>query len=132
MTVFICIDDNNGMMFNNRRQSRDSAVVSKIVEMSNGGRLFMNGYSSKLFDGIDVLVCENFMEKAESGDFCFAENISLSDFDEKIKTLVLFKWNKIYPSDKKMDILLDGRTLEQTFDFEGSSHDIITCEVWSK
>ncbi len=132
MTVFICIDDNNGMMFNNRRQSRDSAVVARIVEMSIGGRLLMNAYSSKLFADFDVLVCESFMEKAEAGDFCFAEDISLSEYDEKIENLVLFKWNKIYPSDKKLDISLDGRTLEQTFDFEGSSHDKITCEVWSK
>ena len=30
MKVIVCVDDNNGMMFNNRRQSRDEKVIEKV------------------------------------------------------------------------------------------------------
>ena len=31
MTIFVCMDDNNGMLFNNRRQSMDECIFVKIV-----------------------------------------------------------------------------------------------------
>ncbi|MBE6718356.1 MAG: ribonuclease Z [Ruminococcaceae bacterium] len=132
MTVFVCVDDNMGVAFNNRRQSRDSAIVSTVMEMTRGKKLYMNEYSKRLFSGEDVIVCENYMDIAEENDFCFAENVSLAEYNEKIKTVVLFKWNKIYPNDKKLEISFEDRELQDSFDFVGSSHDKITCEVWTK
>ena len=38
--IIVCVDKNNGMMFNNRRQSRDSAVVEKMREILTLGSLF--------------------------------------------------------------------------------------------
>ena len=34
MIVMICVDDHNGMMFNHRRQSRDSAVQERVLRCS--------------------------------------------------------------------------------------------------
>ena len=31
MNVIICIDENSGVMFNNRRQSRDEGLVKKLL-----------------------------------------------------------------------------------------------------
>ena len=44
MKIIICLDDDNGMMFNNRRQSRDEKVVKDIIEMTDGHSLWMNDY----------------------------------------------------------------------------------------
>ena len=132
MTVFVCVDDNMGVGFNDRRQSRDSAVITTVMEMSRGKRLFMNEYSKRLFLKEDVLVFENYMDIASEDDFCFAENSSLAEYDDKIKTVILFKWNKVYPSDKKLEISFSDRNLKETFEFVGSSHDKITCELWTK
>ena len=132
MTVFVCVDDNFGVGFNNRRQSRDSAVVTTVMEMSQGKRLFMNEYSKRLFGNEDAIVCEDYMDIAFEDDFCFAENVTLKEHDEKIKTLILFKWNKVYPNDKKLELSLENRRLQDSFEFVGTSHDKITCEVWVK
>ena len=53
MIVIVCVDDNLGMMFNNRRQSRDVEVVKKIAEITKGSRLWMNKYSYELFEKLD-------------------------------------------------------------------------------
>lgn len=130
MTVFVCLDDNNGMMFNNRRQSRDSRVIEQIKAISMGRKLYMDSYSAKLFEDFGVTVDDNFLEKMTEEDFCFVEKSFLKEYDEKIKTLVIFKWNKIYPFDKQLDISFNERKLKESYDFEGTSHEKITCEVW--
>ncbi len=132
MTIIVCVDDKMGMTFNKRRQSRDSAVTEKIVEMSCDTRLLMNSYSAKLFENAEVIVSENFLKEAESNDFCFVENIDVSEYKEKIEKVVLFKWNRAYPSDVKLSIDFNSFTLKESFDFVGTSHDNITCEVWEK
>ena len=49
MNVILCLDDNNGMLFNNRRQSRDEKVIEKILEITKNKRLWVNKYSYSLF-----------------------------------------------------------------------------------
>lgn len=130
MTVFVCLDDNKGMMFNDRRQSRDSKVIEQIIAISAGNKLYMDGYSAKMFYSIDVTVDDSFLDKADEEDCCFVEKAYLKEYDEKIKKLVVFKWNKFYPCDKRLDIGFENRKLKKSFDFEGTSHEKITCEVW--
>lgn len=51
MTVIVCLDNANGMMFNHRRQSRDANVVNDILKTINGASLLiaptLNRYSLK-------------------------------------------------------------------------------------
>ena len=42
MTVILCLDDRCGMAFNNRRQSRDKAVINDILTHLNGERLIIS------------------------------------------------------------------------------------------
>ena len=49
MNVIICLDQNNGMLFNNRRQSGDRIVRKNILEYINGAKLYMDEYSFKQF-----------------------------------------------------------------------------------
>ncbi len=133
MNVIVFVDDRNGMMFNNRRQSRDSVAIEKIMEMTNGKRLYVNTYSSKLFSEYnDIVTDDDCLELADNGEYVFVENLSLAPVADKIEKVILFKWNRVYPSDKKLDVSCETMKLELTFDFAGSSHENITCEVWSK
>ena len=116
MTVFVCLDDNNGMLFNNRRQSRDSRVIEQIKAISMGRTLYMDSYSAKLFEDFGVIVDDNIIEKMTEEDFCFVEKSFLKEYDEKIKTLVIFKWNRIYPSDKQLDISFNERKLKESYE----------------
>ena len=43
MTIFVCIDDKNGMLFNHRRQSRDEAVLKDMLDVAEDFYLLSNG-----------------------------------------------------------------------------------------
>ena len=49
MIVLLCLDEKNGMMFHNRRQSQDRGLRSYIREMTLGANVFMNHYTKKLY-----------------------------------------------------------------------------------
>ena len=53
MIIIACVDERNGMMFNRRRQSRDSAVCGDILRECGGKKLYMNTYSGKLFGDVE-------------------------------------------------------------------------------
>lgn len=137
MIAIICVDDNLGMMFNNRRQSQDRTLRKRIIEISANSKLLMNSYSIKQFDEEDmekIIVDENFAENAQKGDFVFFENISPKQYEKNIEKIILYHWNRNYPADFYFDINLKENNwiLNDSYDFEGYSHEKITEEIYVK
>lgn len=134
MIVIVTVDDRMGVMFNCRRQSKDEEVCKKIVEICGENKLLMNSYSAKIFTGYEnkITVSENFLYEAEEGDYCFSEGEGLEAWDHKIEKLIVFKWNRAYPSDVKLDISPMCRKLEKVTEFTGKSHEKITMEVYGR
>jgi hypothetical protein len=133
MTVIVCLDNANGMMFNHRRQSRDANVVKDILKTINGASLLIAPYSESLFSQAEcsVSISESFLADADAKDYCFVENTSVAEFKEKISRLVIYKWNRDYPADFYFDIdYASDYKLETTLDFGGTSHEKITKEVY--
>ncbi len=132
MIVIVCIDDQNGMLFNKRRQSRDILLVEDILKTVGDRRLFVDGFSKSLFSSDNrVFVSDDFLGEANDGDFCFVEDRDIHEYIEKTEGFVVYKWNRLYPSDFKFDIsLLDGFHMKSITDFKGNSHDKITQEVY--
>lgn len=131
MHIVICLDDRNGMLFNRRRLSSDKAVCQRIVENITG-RLWMNAYSAKLFEGVQVCIDDSFMDLAEQADTCFVENIDVISWFPKAETITIYRWNRHYPSDTKLpDDALKGRSLIGRQDFPGNSHENITEEIYA-
>ena len=133
MIAIVCIDDNGGMMFNNRRQSRDVILLEKIIEITKGSKLWLNKYSYSLFEEKNVSninVDESFILEAANGEYCFVENVSLKTYEKWIEKLIVFKWNRIYPNDFEFDIDLSAWRLAESSEFKGNSHDNITMEVY--
>ena len=62
MVLIVCLDLNNGMYFNNRRQSRDREVIKDIAFITKNNNLIMTEYSHKLF--------ENEWDKVYPSDYC--------------------------------------------------------------
>ena len=79
MILIACVDDNLGMLFNNRRQSMDRILRARLLKLCGTHKLWMNAYSRGQFDETaeGITVDEDFMAKAGSDDYCFAENISV-------------------------------------------------------
>lgn len=129
MKLIVCLDDNNGMMFNKRRQSRDKILVADILELCKDNLIYTNGYSSKLFPENSVAVFEE-SEKVVGDSYCFAENFLV---DEKIiDEIIVYKWNRHYPADTYFNIDLNNWTLKDSCEFKGNSHDRITREIYAR
>ncbi len=137
MKVIVCVDDNNGMMFNKRRQSRDKVLIEDVVRNVIGGNLLMTPYSEILFEdsNIDVFfLSEDILEEADPEDYCFIENKSLLPYSDRIDELIIYRWNRTYPADMYLDIDPEALSMNlvSTEEFAGSSHEKITKELYKR
>ena len=134
MIVIVCLDERGGMMFNNRRQSRDKAVIDRIVEIVQGSKLWLSSYSKSLFDQVAILleVDDNFLQKAGNGEFCFAENADITQYTPKIEKLYLFRWNRHYPANLYFPLDLGEFKQIARSEFTGNSHEKITLEGYER
>lgn len=133
MNVIVCLSDDNGMLFNNRRQSRDIEVLRRLEKLTENHRLFINDFSADLFvNNQNVTVNNNFLDVAQFDDFCFVENVSLLNYKHKINKIYIYKWNRKYPADVYFDVenFLFGYKLVSSVDFKGNSHSVITEEIY--
>lgn len=130
MNVIVCVDDNSGMLFNGRRQSKDIKVLQDIEKLTK--HIWMSPFSETLFreTSIQMKVDEMFLEKAEKNDFCFVENKEILPYVEKIEQIIIYKWNRKYPSDFYFQVPLNEWSLIEQCQFSGNSHENITREIY--
>ena len=132
MIIAVAIDDNSGMTFNNRRQSRDSALCADLLNSATA-KLRMNSYSAKLFDENEkIIVSESFLDEAADNDVCFVENVSPTPYIDRAIGLIIYRWNRRYPVQTKFDVDLSQFKLVSSFDFVGTSHEKITKEIYKR
>ena len=135
MIIIAFVDDNFGTMFNNRRQSQDVKVIERILNSDKNAQwIYMSPYTAKLFKGIPnltkVIVDDEMLDYASDYDLCIIEGQDLSEYTDKIKGVILYKWNRTYPHDKTFDLDLSGYTLMHSEEFVGHSHEKITEELY--
>ena len=136
MTAIVCICDGGGMLFNNRRLSRDRLLMENLSAFIGDGALYISDFSERLFEKSDLctIVASEPLDCAKKEDFVFVENQSLAQHKDKIERLVIYKWNRSYPFDFSLDISPEKEkmTLTESGDFKGSSHEKITREIWER
>lgn len=132
MKIIVCLDDKNGMLFNERRQSRDRMVIEDIIASYPGEKIYMNSYSKSLFLKYPYQIeeDENFLDKISNDQVGFVENLSLAPYKEKITNIIIYKWNRDYPADRYLDVSLEEWELASTSEFAGYSHELITKETY--
>lgn len=131
MKLIACIDKKYGTMFNHRRQTSDKKVTKDILEYTKDQKLWMNSYSYTLFEPFhpdNVIVDEDFLEKAGADDFVFIEGQTAIGLD--LSEIILYRWDKEYPQDEKLDIYFGRKQLFDLYIFEGNSHDEICREIY--
>lgn len=137
MIAVVCVDDKGGMLFNRRRQSRDRVLRAELLQWAGGRPIWMNEYSAGQFsqeERAHISVAEDFLERAGKGELSFVEDQPLAPWEEDLEEVVLYRWNRVYPSDHKLDLSLTEpawRCVEQS-EFTGSSHEKITKEIYQK
>ena len=128
MKLIICLDNNNGVLFNGRRVSKDKNVVSDIQKMITGSNLICSQYSSELFvDDItnNLIVSDKEISELTDNGYYFVENIMPSS-SLKFEEVIIYKWNREYPSDLKFEFDLKDYFEVNRLDFAGNSHERIT------
>lgn len=85
MILIACVDDSLGMMFHNRRVSRDKAVTADMVKMCGKRCLYVEEYSRKLFEAE-----EDGLEKVKVLDFA-SENSFIDEFKDSVSAKILEK-----------------------------------------
>lgn len=134
MNLIVCLEEKNGMMFNKRRLSQDVVIREDIYKNLDDKALIMNGYSFKMFEkdnsGQNIVIRED-LPLDNDEDFQFIEDKQLGMYEDKINKLVVYYWNRRYPSDLKFDIDLssDKWEVESEMEFPGKSHEKITKKI---
>lgn len=134
MTLVLCLDDDHGMMFNHRRQSRDRVLIAELLETVGEGRLLVSPYSKSLFPegAANITVAVDPCAAAGEDDFVFVEDTDPAAAWERVTTLIIYRWNCAYPADTYFTCDLTGFRMTDVAAFEGSSHELINKEIWKK
>lgn len=149
MNIIIITDDNNGISFNKRRQSKDIRLREQMLKYikDKNSKLIMNSYSFEQFSEDDLIQnniflnsiikvnddISNLPENAIENDaYYFFENSYVSLYKNIIDEIVIFNWNTRYPADEYFDMSLEDYLLSSLTEFEGNSHKKITMEVYKK
>ena len=134
MTAIVCIEDRGGILFLKRRCGRDAFVYDDIAKEHE--KILLTSYSLPLFEGrnISTRVCLSPLAEGASGDACFIESEEIWDNLKKISRIILYRWNRRYPSDVKLgfeprDV---GFSLRSSSEFVGNAHDKITKEIYER
>ncbi len=132
ITAIVCVDDDMGLIFNKRRQSKDSELRKWILTFLDDKKLFMDSYTHGQFtDGPQeqLVVDDNYLSAMCDGDVCFAEKNTDAlpgDCD-----YIVCRWNRRYPSDVKFTADAADHDIELLAEIPGSSHEKITIEHWN-
>lgn len=128
MKLIVCVDKNNGLSFNHRRQSRDRIVTQDIVRCAP---VRIASASASLFADYPgaVMVSEDFLTAAKPDEWCFAELLPLPEAPE---VLTLYRWDRDYPADAFLPYDLSRWTLVSVEELTGYSHERIFKEVYAK
>ena len=131
MKIIVCVDNKNGMLFNGRRQSSDRIVCERVLKHTQNTGLWMNRYSAKLFKDPPyyLTVAEDFLDRCPADQWCFVENTDISQYRHKIRQVLLYRWNRTYPSDVTLPCLGLNEP-DKVSEFAGNSHDLITEELY--
>lgn len=133
MILAFCIDDQRGLAFNHRRQSRDRGLVADLLAAAGGRPVFCLPYSAVLFDPGAVTVTEAPGVVPADG-ILFLENADPSAYMSQAEELILYRWNRLYPADLTLrgTPVQWGYRLQDARDFAGTSHEKITRERYVK
>lgn len=131
MHLIVCVDDRYGMSFCGRRLSRDVVLIEHILHLTSGSKLWIHPASAGLFPEKSVVADPAFFEKSQHGDFCFAETTPIPTKIADLESVILYRWNRSYPSTMKFpQELLRGMHLLRAEDFPGNSHEKIIMEQY--
>lgn len=133
MILTLCLGDGNALLFNRRRLSRDRAQQEDLLALCAPGPLYLAPYSARLFSWAPperLRVDGDFLSRAGDGEWCFLEDRTAALALRRAEEVVVYRWNRAYPADVRVD--LTGWSRTESRDFPGTSHERITRERYRR
>ena len=131
LRVYVCLDDRGGMLFNGRRQSRDSRVFEDI-RREISGELLIDPFSESLCRRAEIphRVVEGPLP--EEGHFFLEARAPREAL--AADRIVIYRWGRHYPADFwwTLDLQAAGFRLAERSEFPGTSHERICREVYAR
>lgn len=132
LTGIIALDDRDGYSLFGKRLSKDRKMLEDTISLLEDGQsLYVSQYSLGIFSEelrkyLRCPVPDNF---ADDG-MIFFEASDFSSFS--LDRLIVYRWNRNYPSDVKYNPYLHDWKKVSSYDFTGNSHEKITKEVYER
>ena len=132
LTGIIALDDRNGYSLFGKRLSKDRKMLEDMTGLLEVGQcLYVSQYSLGIFseDLRRHLIC-SLPDTVSDDGMIFFEASDFSSFG--LDRLIVYRWNRHYPSDVKYNPYLHGWKKISSYDFRGYSHEKITREVYER
>ena len=133
MVLITCVDQKNGLGFNGRRQTSDSAVYADICKyaVDHFCGLEMAPVTLKaIMQYLSLNGDEEHPIVTEAKEARFAELDDCKGLDDIYDTLILYRWDKTYPADMFLEIGLQNYQLVESQELHGTSHEKIVKETY--
>lgn len=140
MKLIICVDSYYGYSFNNRRQATDKGVREHILNelKTHNITMHINPYTERSFKRTGISFEDNpflLVEKddsfpeslAQTDEWVFIENADITNYYRFIDEMMVYKWEKTYPTDKKLNLqFVESFVPTRREVFDGSTHEDVT------
>lgn len=135
MKLILCVDEQGGLAFHARRQSQDRTVRKDLLQLCSSHVLWVTPYTARQFDIAEqdlLMITETGFDHIPQDAYCFLENIDPLPYMTDATEIVLYHWNRVYPSDQRLILPLVGWHCIEQIEFAGFSHEKITREVYKR
>ena len=135
MKIIVCVDERGGLSFAKKRHATDRLLREDMLKTCQNNTLWMGAYSYQQFETdfqSRIALTENYQTPIPEQDYLFVERSPLTSLLSEANTLIIYNWNRHYPSDCYLDVDFSQWHLAETEEFPGFSHPKITKEVWIK
>lgn len=130
MKAVVCIDLNDGIAFNHRRISQDIKQREDLLQWIDSEFLYIDKKATALYgDHPQIIQSENPVMECKD-HWCLFENNEINKVQDQIDTLLIYNWNRNYPSDSKLDIDLWNYKIKEQTELGGKSHEKITRTLY--
>lgn len=134
MKLISCVDNRLGVLFNHRRVSQDITIIEDLQDLIQQQPLYVDDYSAPLFQnkGFNLHI-DAHLPQSDLKGYQFIEQQPLPTSFKLDDQLIVYYFNRNYPSDKK---LFDPNRsphweIQSVSPFVGQAHDKITRVIYA-
>ena len=127
LKIIITLDDKYGYSLFGKRLSKDRRLIQDML--SSFDRIYTTEYSAHIIGSSGKVICP-IPDDIANDAVLFLEATDIPD--EKADQLIVYRWNRHYPSDRKYIPEEHGWKKQSSSDFQGYSHKKITKEIYTR